>query len=81
MPTGKWNVTVYVKATSQVLKNIQKVNYLAHSGFRDHSGPYWIEIPNLLGGTLNENKTKTPFSLGLEVSGGPKINAVVFFHN
>jgi hypothetical protein len=68
-PDKRWDLAVYVKALPQVLRNIQKVNYLAYPGF---SGPNGTASKNV---TSMENK----FALGLNVGAGPKIHATVFF--
>jgi len=61
-----------MKAVPQVLRNIQKVNYLAYPGFMGPNGTYSVNITSM------ENK----FALGpLNVYAGPRINATVFFRD
>jgi hypothetical protein len=73
-----WDLTVYVKAPPQVLRNIEKVNYRAYPQFTGPNETNQIVFHN---GTWSANITtqNNNFALKTSVLAGPKINAAVFF--
>jgi hypothetical protein len=75
-----WKLSVSVKASPQVLGNIQRVNYRAYKGFTCCNETNQIVFPN---GTLSVNlyysKNNPDYALNMTVIAGPRIDATVFF--